>query len=169
MEAIEAILTRRSIRKYSSRPVSEDDINLLLEAAMSAPSAGNEQPWHFIVIRDRGVMLRIPEFHPYSGMLAEAAVAVLVCGDLSLERHKGLWVQDCSAAAQNILLAAHAIGLGAVWLGVHPRPERADPMKELLKIPDEIIPFALIAIGHPAEHKPRSDRFNTNRIHKEHW
>ncbi len=102
-------------------------------------------------------------------ILREATVAVLICGDLSLEKHKGYWVQDCSAATENLLLAAHAKGLGAVWLGVYPREERVDGLRKLLGIPEHVIPFSLVPIGHPAEQKPPAERYNPSRIHFNRW
>ncbi|MCL5774497.1 MAG: nitroreductase family protein [Firmicutes bacterium] len=166
---MDAILTRRSIRKYTSQPVSEDAVNELLEAAMSAPSAGNQQPWHFIVINDRGVLDEVPTVHPYSQMMKEASVAILVCADLNLDKHKGYWVQDCSAATENILIAAQTKGLGAVWLGIYPREDRVNGIKKLLNIPENVIPLSLIPVGYPAEHKPRADRFDRSRVHYNHW
>ena len=120
METIEAILTRRSVRDFKTDPVSKEDLMDLLKAGMQAPSARNKQPWHFIVIDDPDVLHAIPEFHPYSKMLLQAPLAILVCSDRSLESKRASWLQDCSAATQNILLAAHAKGLGAVWLGIFP-------------------------------------------------
>ena len=169
MDATEAIRTRRSIRQYADEPVSEDLTHQLLEAAMMAPSAGNEQPWHFVVIRDRALLDEIPSFHPYSGMLRQAPLAILICGDETLEKYKGYWVQDCSAATQNLLLEVHARGLGAVWLGVHPIDERVDGMRKLLGMPDHVIPFALISIGWPAEEKGSEDRFDETRVHQDRW
>jgi nitroreductase len=169
MDAIDAILTRRSIRRYGDEPLPDLVIFELLRAAMAAPSAGNEQPWHFIIIKDRDALDRITQIHPYAQMLKEAPMAVLVCGDLELERHKGFWVQDCSAATQNILIAARAKDLGAVWLGVYPREDRVNGLRRLLDIPDGIVPFALIALGYPAEEKRREDRYNVDRIHLERW
>lgn len=166
---MEAILNRRSIRKYTSEPLSDADIRELLKAAMSAPSAGNEQPWHFIVITERKVLNEIPKIHPYSQMLKEAPAAILVCGDLQLERHKGYWVQDCAAATENILIAAQDMGLGAVWLGVYPREDRVASLQKLLDLPEHVIPLSLVAIGHPAEQKPPANRFNTERIHFNRW
>jgi len=131
MEILEAIKTRRSIRKFTDKKVSKEDINTLkvskedintlLEAAMQAPSAGNQQPWEFIVIDDRKILDVIPDFHPYSKMLKESPIAILVCGKIDATKYCGYWVQDCSAATQNILLAAHGVGLGAVWLGIYPK------------------------------------------------
>jgi len=145
MDALNAILSRRSIRKYTAQPVSEEMVRELLEAAMAAPSAGNEQPWHFVVMDDREILDAIPRFHPYSRMLEEAPMAILVCGDLELQKYEGYWVQDCSAATENLLIAAQAKGLGAVWLGVYPIEERVAGFRNLLGVPDHVIPFALIS------------------------
>lgn len=171
MDAMEAILTRRSIRKYAADPVPDELVEELLKAAMSAPSAGNEQPWHFVVIRDRGTLERVQTFQPYSAMLNEAPVAILVCGDpeLEMERHRGFWIQDCSAAIENLLVAANAEGLGAVWLGVHPVQDWVDGMRALLGIPDHVIPLGLISIGWPAEKKEPEDRLNPERVHNDRW
>jgi len=167
MEVLTAIKTRRSIRKYLKDDISDEQINILLEAAMYAPSAGNAQPWHFIVIRDRETMNKIPTFHPYAKMLYEAPAAILVCGDLSSEKYPGRWVMDCSAATQNILLAAHTIGLGTVWIGIYPSEERMLPIIELFRIPANIIPVSLIAVGYPNENKEVPNRFKPERIHFE--
>ena len=169
MDAIEAILSRRSIRKYTTKSVSKELIKNLLEAAMSAPSAGNQQPWHFIVIIDTKILIDIPTFHNHADMLKEAALGILVCCDKDLEKHKGMGIQDCSAATENILIAVQAKGLGAVWLGVYPRKERIDGLRKLLNIPEHIIPFSLISIGYPAEEKPRANRYNESRIHYNKW
>jgi len=170
MDAMESLFSRRSIRKYTSAAVSEEAVREILEAAMSAPSAGNQQPWHFVVIDDRQILDRVPEFHPHSLMCREARLAILVCGDPSLEKHAGYWVQDCAAATQNLLLAVHAEGLGGVWVGVYPREERVIGFRKLLNIPEHVVPFAVIPIGHPAEQKPpRPDRYNKARMHKNAW
>mgnify|MGYP001769731856 CR=1 FL=1 len=130
---------------------------------MAAPSAGNQQPWHFVIISNREILNEIPKFHPYSKMLAQSPVAILVCGDINTEKHKGYWIQDCSAATENILLAIHTLGLGAVWLGIHPREDRVDGIKKLLNLPDNISPLALIALGYPAEKHPPADRFDKSK------
>lgn len=166
---MKVILTRRSIRRYTSKPVAEEIIKELLNAAMSAPSAGNQQPWEFIVITDRKLLDEIPHVHPHAQMCRQAPVAILVCGDLQRETHGGFWVQDCSAATENLLIAANAKGLGAVWVGVYPREERVQAMRNLIKVPEHIIPFALIPIGHPAEKKPPAERFDQARIHTNKW
>jgi len=166
---METILTRRSIRKYINKPVSESLIGELLKAAMSAPSSGNQQPWHFVIINDRRLLDKVPTFHPYSQMILQAPVAIAICGDLSLEKNKGMWVQDCSAATQNLLLAANAKGLGTVWLGVYPREERIEGLRKLLNLPDHVIPLALVPVGYPDEQKPPADRFNEDRVHYNGW
>ena len=169
MDALEALNTRRSIRAFTPRPVSLEIVRELVRAAMHAPSAGNEQPWHFVILTDRELLDKIPDFHPYAGMLAEAPVAVLVCGDPRQEKHPGMWVQDCAAATQNLLLAAHAKGLGAVWVGVHPREDRIEPLRRLMALPEVVIPFALIPIGHPAETPESEDRYRPELIHLNKW
>ena len=168
MDAIEAILSRRSIRKYTSQKISDQVIKDLLEAAMSAPSANNEQPWHFIIINEHKILEDIPKFHPYSGMLREAPLAILVCVDLDAGS-EGFLVQDGSAATENILIAAHAKGLGAVWLGIYPLKERITGMRKLLAIPERILPLSLIAIGYPAEIIPRKNCYQPSRVHNNRW
>ena len=168
MDAMETIFTRRSIRRYTGQPVPDELIKELLEAAMCAPSAGNQQPWHFIVINDHKVIDEIPKYHHYAQMLGEAAAAIVVCCDVTLER-SGLGFEDCSAATQNILLAAHAMGLGAVWLGISAPGEEADPTQKLLNIPENIKPVSIISIGYPAEEKPRQDRYQAARVHYNRW
>lgn len=167
---MDAIFNRRSIRKYTKDDVSDEQINTILKAAMSAPSAGNQQPWHYIVIRKQSLLNDIPAIHPYSNMVKDAPVAILVCGDPKLERFPGYWVQDCSAAIQNILIASVELGLGAVWVGVYPDSnERLDDFRSLFNIPADVIPLAVIPIGHPAEQKPPADRYNENRVHLNTW
>jgi nitroreductase len=166
---MDSIFNRRSIRKYTDKIVSEELIEKILKAGMAAPSAGNAQPWHFVVISDRNIMVDITKFHPYSQMLKQASHAIVVCGDLSLEKYGGYWIQDCSAAMQNMLLMADTLGLGAVWLGIYPSEERVGSLKELLNIPQNVIPLGIMSLGYPAETKPPSDRFNPSRIHRDRW
>ena len=168
MDAMEAILTRRSIRKYTKQPVSDEVLKELLEVAMCAPSAGNRQPWCFVVIKDRKILNEIPKYHPYAQMLKEASVAIVVCCDATLEL-SGLGFEDCSAATQNILLAAHARGLGAVWLGISVPGVQAEPTRKLLNIPENIKPVSIISIGYPAEEKPRQARYRADRVHYNQW
>ncbi len=169
MEAVEAIFSRRSIRKYTKDPVPEKLIGELLKAAMSAPSANNEQPWHFVVIQDRKILNEIPRSHPYSSMLREAPLAIVVCVALELAGDEAWWEQDCSAATENILIAAQAKGLGAVWLGVYPRDERVKGIQNLLGLPKNVIPLCVVAIGYPAEEKAPENRYQASRIHYNRW
>lgn len=169
MDALTALCSRRSIRLYTDKQVSAESVHQILKAAMSAPSAGNERPWHFIVLTDRSILNEIPKFHPYSAMLKHATSAILVCADLALEKHKGYWVLDCAAATQNILLAAHAKGLGAVWCGVYPSEDRVLNIKKLLRLPEQIVPFSLVPLGFPAETKHADDRFDSSRVHDNKW
>lgn len=169
MDAIDAILTRRSIRKYKKKTISDEILQNLLRAAFHAPSAGNQQPWHFVILDDRKILNVIQTFHPSGKMLTEADKAILVCGDLDLEKFKGFWMIDCAAATENILLAAHSLGIGACWLALYPRKDRVTGMRKLLHLPTHIIPFALISMGYPAEIKTRDERYNTSRIHQNKW
>ncbi|MBU1003662.1 MAG: nitroreductase family protein [Proteobacteria bacterium] len=169
MDILEAIHTRRSIRKFTDQPVDKELVTQLLQAAMAAPSAGNAQPWHFVVIEDRPTLDRIPEFHPYAAMCRQAPLAILVCGDPTLEKYPGFWVQDCSAAVQNLLLAARGLGLGAVWTGIHPDQPRSTGMRNLLNLPEHIQPLALIPVGHPDQPSAAVDRFQPTRIHHDRW
>ncbi len=169
MDAMTALCSRRSIRLYTNKTVAQETVRELLGAAMSAPSAGNERPWHFIVLTDRSILDSIPRFHPYSAMLRQASVAILVCGDVSLEKHKGYWVLDCAAATENILVAAHAKGLGAVWCGVYPTEDRVANIRHLLGLPEQIVPFSLVPLGFPAETKHAGERYDAARVHENRW
>lgn len=169
MDTLQAIFTRRSVRDFKSDPVSEEDLDVLLRAGMQAPSAKNEQPWHYVVIDDREKLDAIPEFHPHSKMLLDAPLAILVCSDRKLETKRASWLADCSAATQNILLAAHALGLGAVWLGIFPDAERVSGMQDLLSLPKDVRPVALVAVGHPASQPEPADRYKPERVHHNHW
>lgn len=169
MELFEAIHTRRSIRKFEDAPVSDELVRDILDAAMSAPSAGNAQPWHFIVIRDKALREAIPAFSPYAGMIVHAPLGILVCAELTLEKYPGYWVQDCSAAMQNLLLAAHGKGLGAVWTGVHPMTDREEGFRKLLALPDTVKPLGFAVLGRPAQESGRRDRFKPERIHADRW
>jgi nitroreductase len=169
MDTYETIMTRRSVRKFTSGEVGDNLVEKLLRAAMQAPSANNGQPWHFIVIRDRAILDEIPSFHPFAQMVKQAPLAILVCADTRDARSPDYWVLDCSAATENLLLAAHALDLGAVWLGIHPRQERMEKIIPLVKLPEGVKPLALVAIGIPAEHHPFADRFKPERIHHDTW
>ncbi|WP_342455570.1 nitroreductase family protein [Caloramator sp. Dgby_cultured_2] len=130
---------------------------------MAAPPAGNEQPWEFIVVDDKNVLKRIADVHPYAKMLYEAPVAIVVCGDLNKEKYKGFWVQDCSAATQNILLEATDKGLGAVWIGVYPDDTRVKDISNIFGIPSNVIPLSIVAVGYPAQEMQEVDRFDPQK------
>lgn len=168
---LDNIFTRRSVRKYTGDPIAEDDIKTLIKAAMYAPSAVNKQPWHFVVLdtSDANTIDTIVNLHPNAVMLQKAASAILICGDEKLAHAPGYIACDCSAATQNMLLAAHAIGLGAVWIGIYPRTERINGLKTLFQLPEHIVPFSIVSLGHPAIEKDMPERFNEERIHYEKW
>lgn len=169
MDIINLLITRRSIRKYSNEEITQEQIEQLLMAGMYAPSAGNQQPWHFIIIRNKDAFHNITKIHPFSKMLLNASAAILVCADLQLETNKGYWPLDCSAATENILIAAHGLGLGAVWLGVYPRRDRQEGIAKIFSLPENIQPFSLISLGYPAEKFDLPNRFKTERIHSDIW
>jgi nitroreductase len=166
-ESIQTIFSRRSIRKYTQEPVSEKDLKTLLEAGMAAPSGSNRKPWHFVAVTKREMLDALAEAHRYGKMLFQAPLCIAVCGDEAVSER--FWVQDCSAATENILLAATALSLGAVWLGVHPGKERIKDVKEILDIPGSVTPLNLISIVHPAEEKDPRTQYDESRIHREKW
>lgn len=169
MDCLDAIMTRRSIRTYTAEPVTDEQLETLLRAAMAAPSAGNQQSWRFIVARDAAQREALSQATPYSGMIARAPIGIVICGDTHDLKHPGYWTQDCSAAIENLLLAAHAMGLGAVWIGVYPVPERVEAVRRICGIPEGIEPMSMIALGHPAEEKPPSERYDPSRVFSERW
>ena len=169
MDALEAIFTRRSIRKFLPQAVSRAEIEDVLQAAMAAPSAGNAQPWLFLVIADKAKLARIPSIHPYAAMCPEAAAVILVCGDPRVEKHAGFWPQDCSAAVQNLLLAARVRELGTVWCGIHPVEDRMRDFRAMFALPEMVMPFALVALGHPGQPFVRRDRYDAAKVHWEMW
>lgn len=168
MDALKTIFTRRSVRKYNPGPISSEQVKNILKAAMSAPSAGNSQPWHFIVVDEPEKMIKMAGTHPYAAMAKQAPLGILVCADPGLERYPGFWPQDCSAAVQNILLAAHAMGLGAVWTGIYPHlaPE---PFRELFSLPENIIPMAFVVIGQSSDEPADPERYAPERVHCNKW
>ena len=169
--ALQALFARRSVRQYTDRAVSDAAIRDLLEAAMAAPSAVGKDPWHFIAVRNKDTLGKMADGLPKGQMLRHAAAGLLVCGDLD-RAHDGqesYLLQDCSAATENILLAASLLGLGACWLGVHPRGERIGWMRELFGLPARIIPVSAIALGWPARQPEPRTRFRQEAVHAETW
>ena len=163
------ILGRRSIRVYAPGEVNETAVTHLLHAAMAAPSA--LCPWRFVVIRKKETLSTIATALPNGNMLATAPLGIVVCGDLDAahDRQISYLLQDCSAAIENLLLCAHGLGLGACWLGVHPREDRVRKLREILQLPASVIPVAYISIGHPGEEKEPRTRFNREYVHWEKW
>jgi nitroreductase len=156
------IRARRSIRSYTTDPVDDDQIQTLLEAAMAAPSASNRQPWEFIVVRDATLRQSLSQVHPWAKMAASAPLVVVVCGRPDVSRH---WIEDCSAATQNLLLAVTALGLGAVWVAVYPDADRQAEARRILSIPESVQVLCLVPVGHPTETRPRHSKYDPAKVH----
>ena len=165
-ERLNIIFARRSIRAYSGEPVSEADVESLLQAGMAAPSASNRKPWHFVVVTDKPLLKALADAHPFGKMIAHAEVGIAVCGDPATSEW---WVQDCSAATENILVAVAGLGLGGVWLGCHGRPEREQAVRDVLGIPREVGVLSLLSIGYPGEDKEARTQYDPVRIHRNRW
>ncbi len=166
--AYENILSRTSVRKYADREVSPQLRDALLRAAMSAPSGVNRQPWEFIVVDDRALLTRLGASLPYAAMAARAPMAIVVCGNSDRflsDEDSTLWVQDLSAASENILLAAHALGLGGVWTCLYPHADRIEAASRILGIPEGVIPFSLIPVGYPERDQQPMDKWHPDRVH----
>lgn len=171
-KAIETIMSRVSVRTFTGEKISDEQIETLLRAAMAAPSAINKQPWAFIVVTDEAIIAKLGEALPYSRCSNKPAVAFIPCGDLSkaIEGEMGaFWINDVSAATENLLLAAHAMGLGAVWTGLHPNMERAAQVQQMLGLPEHIIPLCIVPVGVPAEQPEVKDKYKTENIHYNGW
>ena len=169
---IQNIMTRTSIRAFTDQPVDEATVEKILRAGMSAPTAVNRQPWAFVVVNEREQMERLREVHPYAQMLKTAQFAIVVCGDMERAlpgASQAYWIQDASAATENILLAAHGLGLGAVWCGVYPNPDVLPKVKEVLGLPSSIVPLNIIPIGYPAENPAPKDKWKPENIHYNKW
>ncbi len=163
---LDNILARTSIRSYQDRPVEQEKIEKLLRAGMAAPSAVDKRPWHFVVVTDRQVLDGLAQANPNAGMAARAPLAIVVCGDKTraLTRVPDYWVQDASAATENILLAAHGMGLGAVWTGTYPVTDRVEKVTAVLNLPEHIVPFCTIVIGYPEKYQAPKDKWNEANI-----
>jgi nitroreductase len=170
-EKLGFIFGRRSIRVYSPGEVSERAVTRMLEAAMAAPSAMAKDPWRFVVVRNKAALAKMTSFLPGGAMLTTATLAIVVCGDMDAvhDRQLSFLLQDCSAAIENLLLAAHALELGACWVGVHPSEEAIRPLKELLSLPAPIIPIAAISVGCPGEQPEPRTRYQQSSVHFERW
>lgn len=171
-QAIKNIMTRVSVREFTGEKISEAQIDTLLRAAMAAPSAINKQPWAFIVVTDDALIAQLGEALPYSRCSNHPAVAIIPCGDLSKAiegEMANFWINDVSAATENLLLAAHAMGLGAVWTGLHPDMNRAKLVQKMLGLPEHIIPLCVVPVGVPAEQPEIKDKYKPENIHINKW
>ena len=164
MDTLLANQTRRSVRKYTEARLDEEKLDAILRAGMAAPSAGNSQCWRFVVVDDKKLLSTIASLSPYAGMAAAAPLAIVVCADLKAEKYPGFWVQDCAAAMQNMLLAAHALGLGAVWCGIHPDKEREAAFSQAFNLPPNYAVFGLMVCGYPVDAPPPADRFDSAKV-----
>lgn len=169
MDCLEAIATRRSIRHFSDAAVTDVEVETLLRAAMAAPSAGNQQCWRFVVIRDAETRARLAVATPYGAPMGRAPLGIVVLADTAAETFPGNWANDCAAAVENLLLAAHATGLGACWLGVHPGDEREQAVAEIVGAPETLRPFCMIAVGHPDAPGPAVDRYRAENVREDRW
>lgn len=168
---LDLIFGRRSVRVYAPGDISEADVTRLLETAMAAPSAMTKDPWRFVVVRDQTTLTQLAAVLPGGKMLATAALAIVACGDMEavLDRQLSYLLQDCSASIENLLLGAHALGLGACWVGVHPSEGALRRLKEIFALPAAIIPIAVIALGQPGEQPEARTRFKPEYVHFEKW
>lgn len=166
---INTIYDRRSIRKYLDKAVNPDLVEEVLRAGLFAPSGYNRQPWEFVVFNEKEIIKEIKSMHPYATSLATAPVCIMVCGDTEKELSKGFYQVDCSAAIENMLLAAKALGLDTCWMGIYPWEEVMNAFSQRFQLPQNIEPFALIALGYGAETYERPNRNNSNKIHYNKW
>ncbi|MCK4910114.1 MAG: nitroreductase family protein [Thermodesulfovibrionales bacterium] len=169
METFEAIMNRRSIRKFTDVPIHEGRLERALRAAMNAPSAGTQLCWHFIVVVDRDVLKQIAADHKNAHMCDTAQAGVLFVADPTSERFGPFWQQDMGACVQNFLLAVHDMGLAACWTGIYPREQRVEDFRKMFDVPDEFIPMAFVPVGYPDEEKGPVDRFDEERVHIDKW
>jgi len=170
-ETLQNILARKSYSNFASTPISEDDIDLLLQAAMAAPTGMDMRPWKFIVVTDKTTLQSISEALTYGKMVKTAAAAIVVCGNAkkSLITGASYWVYDCSAATENILIAAQSMGIGGRWVSVAPSEKQITNIKALFKLPEDIEPLCTIALGYPEKLLPPKKKFDRKNIHWEKW
>lgn len=169
METMEALYTRRSVRKFQNKPVPVELIEEAVKAAMFAPSARNQQPWEFIIVDKRELMDAVPTYSPHAQMAKGAPAGVLICFNKEYEAAEGFFPQDLGAATQNLLLALHAEGLGAVWTGVYPREDRMAGFTKAFGLPENVISYSFTIIGYPEKESGQTDRFKKERVHYNKW
>jgi nitroreductase len=169
---LNVIFQRKSVRTYTGKTVPEDILELIIRAGMAAPSGRDERPWAFIAITERELIEALTAELPYAKMLSRAGSAIVVCG-ISVPHtrlnSKDLWEQDCAAASENILLAAEALELGAVWTALHPYPDRQECVRRILHIPADVHPFCLIPVGYPSGDEAPKDKWDTGKVHWQGW
>jgi nitroreductase len=171
-DTLKTIFNRKSVRVYSEAAVSDEQLLMLVKAGMAAPTAVDRRPWEFIVITDRAVLKKMADAMPYAKMAAQAPAAIVICGDTDRQfggRQASYWQMDCSAATENLLLAAESMGLGAVWTSVYPEESRMDAMRAILGIPQHVIPLNLVPVGVPGGGEKPKDKYNPGQIHKNKW
>ncbi|MCG8471401.1 MAG: nitroreductase family protein [Desulfobacterales bacterium] len=169
---LQTLHSRTSVRKYTDRPLSNEELETLIKAGMAAPTAGNKQPWAFLVITEKETLKALADCLPYAGFTKDAPAAIVVCGDPKKGfqgEEEPLWIQDCSAATENILIACEAMGLGATWTAVHPLAEREESVRKILGIPGGVIPFNVIPVGEPAHRPKPKEKWNPDNLHWERW
>lgn len=167
------LLARKSVRSYTNEAVTRSQLDTLVRAAMAAPTGKDMRPWKFVIIDDKDMMQKLSAALPQAKMLTEAQAAIMVCGDLSITDKEGKpstnWTFDCSAATENLLLQAEAMGLGAVWTGVYPYEDRTAAVQSVMHFPEHIVPFNLVPIGHPKGETQPKDKYNKANIHYNGW
>lgn len=169
METIEALVTRRSVRKYKDQQIEKEKMEAILKSAMYAPSAMNLQAWHFIVIDDTHILNEIIKSIPHAELLKQTPAAILVCGDSAIEKNESWMIQNCSAAIQNILLAAHGLEIGSCWIAIHGIAEVVENVSKQFKLQENVVPISLITLGYPDETVTAEDRFNKEKVHYNKW
>lgn len=164
---LETIFNRKSVRKYTEQPVEKEKLEMLARAGMAAPSSRDRRPWEFIIVTDRAILDQMGDGLPLARMLKDTKQAIIVCGDTI--KSNNAWQLDCSAAAQNVLLAAESMGLGAVWTAAYPYPERMKVVREALQLPEHIVPLTVIPLGYPTGIEKSKDKFNQKQVHYNGW
>ena len=163
---LENIAERKSVRKYLNKSVEEDKIDAIVKAGMAAPSGMDRRPWEFVVVTDREALDSMAAKLPYAKMLTNAPLAIVVCGDTTRSSY---WYLDCSAATQNILLAAESLGLGAVWTAAYPYEDRMQVVRKYTALPENILPLCVIPFGYPATQQQPKQKYDEKKIHYEKW
>lgn len=164
---LDIIYSRQRVREFTEAPVSDDQVEAILRAAMAAPSVKDRRPWHFVVLRKRETLDELARLHNYAYMLAQSQLAVVVCGDQKVSGK--YWVEDCCVATQNLLLAAKALGLSGVWISIYPKKKHQNAVRELLDIPNRMGVLCILAIGTPAKREQISIEFDPKMVHQEEW